>query len=130
MLANASSLMSAELANRHLLDALASRDVIGQAKGILMARHGMTADQAFDDLRRASQRHGRKLGDVAADVVEVVERLALGPPGDRRSGRRRLTGVPAPARSRVRTPTPRVGSAMLRSQVVASRTLVYWVIRY
>ncbi len=72
VLANASALMSSELANRHLLDALASRDVIGQAKGILMARHGVTADQAFDDLRRASQRHGRKLGDVAAEVVEAL----------------------------------------------------------
>jgi GAF domain-containing protein len=72
VLANASTLMSAELANRHLRDALESRDVIGQAKGILMARHGVSADQAFDDLRRASQRHGRKLGDVAADVVRSL----------------------------------------------------------
>jgi hypothetical protein len=72
VLANASTLMSAELANRHLLDALASRDVIGQAKGILMARHGLTADQAFEDLRWASQRHGRKLGDLAAEVVDAV----------------------------------------------------------
>jgi hypothetical protein len=72
VLVNASTLMSARLANRHLLDALESRDVIGQAKGILMARHGMSADQAFDDLRQASQRNGRKLRDVAADVVDAV----------------------------------------------------------
>jgi GAF domain-containing protein len=75
VLAHASSLLSAQMANRHLLDALESRDVIGQAKGILMARYGVTADQAFDDLRRTSQHNGRKLRDVAADVVE-----ALGPP--------------------------------------------------
>ena len=55
VLASASTFMSAELSNRHLRDALDSRDVIGQAKGILMARHGVSADQAFEDLRRASQ---------------------------------------------------------------------------
>jgi AmiR/NasT family two-component response regulator len=76
--------MSARLANRHLLEALESRDVIGQAKGIMMARHGISADQAFDELRGASQRNGRKLRDVAA---EVVDGLAPGPrqvlaPGD------------------------------------------------
>jgi GAF domain-containing protein len=69
VLANASTLVSAELANRHLRDALESRDVIGQAKGILMARHGVSAEQAFDDLRRASQSSGRRLADVAGDVV-------------------------------------------------------------
>jgi GAF domain-containing protein len=72
VLANASTLMSAELSIRHLRDALESRDVIGQAKGILMARHGVSADQAFDDLRRASQGSGRKLRDVAAEVVGSV----------------------------------------------------------
>jgi GAF domain-containing protein len=77
VLANASTLMSAELANRHLRDALESRDVIGQAKGILMARHGVSAEQAFDDLRRASQRSGRRLSDVAAEVVGSL------PPGPR-----------------------------------------------
>ncbi len=75
LLANASTLMSAELANRHLRQVLESRDVIGQAKGILMARHGVSAEQAFADLRRASRRSGRKLGDVACEVVGA---LALG----------------------------------------------------
>jgi GAF domain-containing protein len=72
LLANASTLMSAELANRHLRDALESRDVIGQAKGILMARHGISAEQAFDDLRRESRRNGAKLGDIAAAVVQAL----------------------------------------------------------
>ena len=49
--------------------ALESRDVIGQAKGILMARQGLSADEAFDVLRRASQRTNRKLRDVAAEVA-------------------------------------------------------------
>jgi AmiR/NasT family two-component response regulator len=50
--------------------ALASRDLIGQAKGILMAREGCSADQAFDMLRRASQRLNQKLRDVAEQIVE------------------------------------------------------------
>ncbi|MEY2404240.1 MAG: hypothetical protein QOD38_1791, partial [Acidimicrobiaceae bacterium] len=41
---------------QNLQAALESRDLIGQAKGIIMARHGYTAEQAFDELRRASQR--------------------------------------------------------------------------
>jgi hypothetical protein len=53
----------------HLENALESRDTIGQAKGILMARQGISADEAFEVLRRASQRSNRKLRDVAADVV-------------------------------------------------------------
>ena len=61
--------MSVQLANQHLQDALESRDVIGQAKGILMAREGLDADEAFDVLRRASQRTNRKLRDVASDLI-------------------------------------------------------------
>lgn len=74
VLANASVLMSAELANQHLQEALASRDVIGQAKGVLMARRGLNADQAFDVLRRRSQHEGRKLRDIAAEVLRSIER--------------------------------------------------------
>lgn len=70
LLANAATLASAELANRHLQLALENRDVIGQAKGILRARRGVTADQAFDLLRMTSQRTGRKLREVAGDVVD------------------------------------------------------------
>ncbi|MCA1704565.1 MAG: GAF and ANTAR domain-containing protein, partial [Actinobacteria bacterium] len=50
--------------------ALSSRDVIGQAKGILMAQSHITADEAFDLLRRASQRMNRKLVSVAEDIVD------------------------------------------------------------
>lgn len=53
----------------HLEEALGSRDTIGQAKGILMARQGLSANEAFDVLRRASQRSNRRLRDIAADVV-------------------------------------------------------------
>jgi putative methionine-R-sulfoxide reductase with GAF domain len=49
--------------------AIRSRDVIGQAKGILMARQGVSEDRAFDMLRRASQRLNVKLRDVAERVA-------------------------------------------------------------
>ncbi|MDQ6728296.1 MAG: GAF and ANTAR domain-containing protein [Actinomycetota bacterium] len=53
----------------NLRDALQTRELIGQAQGILMERERITADQAFDVLRRASQHLNRKLRDVAENVV-------------------------------------------------------------
>lgn len=53
-----------------LEEALRSRDVIGRAKGILMARENISDDEAFDLLRRASQRMNIKLRDVAARLAE------------------------------------------------------------
>lgn len=53
----------------HLTRALATRDLIGQAKGILMATHRVDVDGAFDLLRIASQRRNVKLADVAAEVT-------------------------------------------------------------
>ncbi len=55
--------------------ALESRDIIGQAKGLLMAQ-GISADEAFDILRRVSQRTNQRLRNVAADVV--AKRAAQG----------------------------------------------------
>jgi GAF domain-containing protein len=51
--------------------ALASREIIGQAQGILMERERITADQAFDLLRRASQHLNLKLRDVAQSLVDT-----------------------------------------------------------
>jgi GAF domain-containing protein len=47
----------------------ATRDVIGMAKGIIMARQNISDDEAFDVLRRASQRMNVKLREVAIRVV-------------------------------------------------------------
>ena len=52
-----------------LREAIESRDVIGQAKGILMARESCTAEEAFEVLRRASQRENLKLRDIAARLA-------------------------------------------------------------
>lgn len=74
VLANAAAYAAAEAKVEQLMDALASRDVIGQAKGILMAREGCTSEKAFDILRQASQRTQRKLRDIAEEVVRSSER--------------------------------------------------------
>ncbi|SRX93840.1 response regulator receiver, ANTAR domain-containing protein [Gordonia sp. KTR9] [Mycobacterium shimoidei] len=50
--------------------ALASRDVIGQAKGILMERFGIDAVHAFELLKRLSQRSNTPLIAVARQLVE------------------------------------------------------------
>lgn len=49
--------------------ALATRKVIAQAQGIVMARRTLSADGAFDVLRKRSQTTERPLRDVAAEVV-------------------------------------------------------------
>jgi hypothetical protein len=59
--------------SRHLHEALSSRDVIGQAKGILMERLRITPEDAFDALRRSSQRLNVKLREVAARLTETGE---------------------------------------------------------
>lgn len=51
--------------------ALTTNREIGAAIGVLMARHKITQDQAFDLLRMASQNSHRKLADIARDVVET-----------------------------------------------------------
>jgi GAF domain-containing protein len=56
----------------HASTALLNRDLIGQAKGILMERHGITAEQAFPLLVTRSQVTNRKLRDVALDVTRTV----------------------------------------------------------
>jgi GAF domain-containing protein len=55
---------------RHMRLAMESRAMIEQAKGVLMAQRGVTAEQAFEILRDASQRYNRKLRDIAAGIVE------------------------------------------------------------
>lgn len=55
----------------HLRAAVHSRDVIGQAKGIVMERYKLTADQAFGVLTRASQETNRKVVDIATELTHT-----------------------------------------------------------
>lgn len=56
-----------------LEEALQTRDVIGQAKGILMERLHLTPDQAFEELRSLSQQYNRKVKEIAAELAETGE---------------------------------------------------------
>jgi GAF domain-containing protein len=62
-----------EQARQHLEVALTTRGVIDQAKGVLMARTGRSAEEAFESLRRASQRTNRKVFDLAQEIVETTQ---------------------------------------------------------
>ncbi|MDQ3896657.1 MAG: GAF and ANTAR domain-containing protein [Actinomycetota bacterium] len=71
VLANASAYWDASQLSEQLSEAMKSRAVIEQAKGILMARSSeLHADGAFDLLRRASQRENVKLREIAQRVVD------------------------------------------------------------
>ncbi|HUR78608.1 MAG TPA: GAF and ANTAR domain-containing protein [Acidimicrobiales bacterium] len=63
-----------------LHQALLTRGMIGQAQGILMERERITAEQAFDVLRRASQHLNVKLREIAQALVETGEDPDTGDP--------------------------------------------------
>jgi hypothetical protein len=67
----------AELQAEHLRRAIESRDIIGQAKGILMQRRGIDADEAFDLLRRTSQDLNVKLAELAHTLATRHTELDL-----------------------------------------------------
>lgn len=50
--------------------ALASRDIIGQAKGVVMERFNIDSVEAFELLTRLSQQSNTKLIDLAAALIE------------------------------------------------------------
>lgn len=79
VLANAMAYSAVEAANRHLETALDSARIIGRAQGVLMARQSCTSQEAFDMLRRASQRSNRKLREIAEDIVAPLETSAQAP---------------------------------------------------
>jgi GAF domain-containing protein len=84
-LRSAYSIEDEERRIENLHSALSSREIIGQAQGILMERERIAADQAFDVLRRASQYLNIKLREVAQTLVDTGEKPETGP-RDRRKG--------------------------------------------
>jgi AmiR/NasT family two-component response regulator len=63
--------LSAARQEENLRLALDGRDMIGQAKGILMERYRLTAQQAFELLVRASTHTNRKLFDIADELTST-----------------------------------------------------------
>jgi GAF domain-containing protein len=64
---------SDEKKSANLVEALRTRELIGQAQGILMERERITGEQAFNVLRRASQHMNIRLREVAETLVETGE---------------------------------------------------------
>jgi len=58
---------------REFREALASRDIIGQAKGMIMERYTINAEQAFELLRRLSHDTGTAVAQVAVQIVESAQ---------------------------------------------------------
>ena len=71
--AHAAVAMSDAQEHARLTDALGRRDLVGQAKGILMERFKITGDQAFTLLVRASQHTNRKLHHIADELASTGE---------------------------------------------------------
>ncbi len=66
------------MADEHLRSAIDSRNLIGQAQGILMERLSLDASRAFAVLSRISQERNVRLIDVAAHLVQQRQ-LPLAP---------------------------------------------------
>ena len=77
------TLTEAEERIRNLEAALATRTVIGAAQGMLMERHQLGLDAAFDVLRRVSQHTNVRLSAVATTLVDTGVIAGAGPPGPR-----------------------------------------------
>jgi GAF domain-containing protein len=72
LLANSQSLQEARRLSRQLTEALASRDAVAQATGVLMARGAGSAQDAFATLAAAARRTGAPVLDVARALVAAV----------------------------------------------------------
>ena len=67
--AHASVVLAHTRTEQNLWQAIDTRNVIGQAQGILMQKYGLTAENAFAVLRRYSQQHNIKLAAVAEQLT-------------------------------------------------------------
>ena len=66
------AISASELLATQLQTALTSRIQLEQAKGMLAQRTGLPMDQAFRLMRDYARSRGRRLGDVAAQIIEGV----------------------------------------------------------
>jgi GAF domain-containing protein len=69
--AHAAAAILASRQGDQLQSALSNRDLIGQAKGVIMERYQVDAIRAFEMLRELSQSANEKLVDVAVRVIDT-----------------------------------------------------------
>jgi GAF domain-containing protein len=77
--AHTSVVLAYARAEQNLWQAIDSRNLIGQAQGILMERFSLTTERAFAVLRRYSQQHNRKLAVIAEELVTTGRLPELSP---------------------------------------------------
>jgi GAF domain-containing protein len=78
--ANASDLEQSRRVTEQLTEALESRIIIEQAKGMLASEYRISVDEAFKVLRSHSRRHGASLRALADAVVNLGLRPPQNPP--------------------------------------------------
>jgi GAF domain-containing protein len=78
-ISNASELEQARRTGEQLQEALESRIIIEQAKGVLASQMGVSVDEAFSVLRHHARSHGATLRAVAGAVVNLGLRPDRGP---------------------------------------------------
>jgi GAF domain-containing protein len=74
VLANAQAYWDARMLSENMAQAMQSRAQIEQAKGIIMATSGCSADEAMDLLVQQSQHQNVKLRDIAREIVHNTMR--------------------------------------------------------
>lgn len=74
VLLNHQAVWYARSMSENLQVAMRSRAEIEQAKGVIMATRGCSADEAFDQLRRQSQHENVKVREIAAELVRRAHR--------------------------------------------------------
>lgn len=70
---------AAEPTGLRLFEALRSRETIAQSQGVLMERHGLSANQASGTLRRGARRRELSVLQQAADLLESTAPRGVGP---------------------------------------------------
>ncbi|MCB1490900.1 MAG: ANTAR domain-containing protein, partial [Rhodobiaceae bacterium] len=73
---NAYSRLERELEDAR--NALQSRKIVDQAKGLLMKSRGMNEDEAYTLLRKTAMNQNRKISDVAQSLVLAADMLGGG----------------------------------------------------
>lgn len=71
---NAQTYLAARRVTDQLNEALQTRDMIGQAKGILMEREGISDAEAFEMLKTISQNSNMKLREIADKLIKDKKR--------------------------------------------------------
>ena len=78
--AHASVVLAYARTEQNLWQAIDTRNLIGQAQGMLMQKYGITADKAFAVLRRYSQAQNTKLAVIAEELTSTGHLPDLQPP--------------------------------------------------